>query len=162
MKFRGHAQRWPLARRSHKGLLVVFEVSPSKTRTCRDQEWCKFDLEWALFKERWQLDPKPMQDSKLVPQTCSEHNFAVSMLLSFVEPARLVVSGGTLMVCPSCTCPCTTRSNLPALQLLLCPSLSMSFACEEVTDWLLSWFARCHSFKPPKCPTPGKKANLRI
>ena len=30
------------------------------------QEWCKFDLEWALFKERWQLDLKPMQDSKLV------------------------------------------------------------------------------------------------
>ena len=36
------------------------------------QEWCKFDLEWALFKERWQLDPKPMQDSKRVPELFRE------------------------------------------------------------------------------------------
>lgn len=32
------------------------------------QEWCKFDLEWALFKERLEVADKNMADSKLDAQ----------------------------------------------------------------------------------------------
>ena len=32
------------------------------------QEWCKFDLEWALFKERLEVADKNMADSKLDSQ----------------------------------------------------------------------------------------------
>lgn len=28
------------------------------------QEWCKFDLEWALYKERFEVADKSMSDSK--------------------------------------------------------------------------------------------------
>jgi hypothetical protein len=28
------------------------------------QEWCKFDLEWALFKERFEVADKSLSDSK--------------------------------------------------------------------------------------------------
>eukprot|EP00439_Symbiodinium_sp_Y106_P059830 s52_g8.t1 len=123
-------QAWDLNAASSDGLLAVMEDQRKSPRQVKygsfmmededmlnaglwrdkaTKEWCKFDLEWALFKERWQLDPKPMQDSKWYPD------------------------------------------GVPVVYLSMHNTKQF-----EVTDWLLSWFARCHSFKPSRCPTSGK------
>lgn len=36
-------------------------------RDSAKKEWCKFDLEWALYKERWEVADKMMSDSKSGP-----------------------------------------------------------------------------------------------
>ncbi|CAJ1357614.1 unnamed protein product, partial [Effrenium voratum] len=71
-------------------------------------EWCKFDLEWALFKERWEVAEKPMSDSKWYPD------------------------------------------GVPTVYLSMHNTKQF-----EITDWLLSWFARCHRFTA-KCHDAGK------
>lgn len=43
------------------------------------QEWCKFDLEWALFKERLEVADKNMADSKLDAQVIFDGLVAFSL-----------------------------------------------------------------------------------
>ena len=107
----------PISRALHHGRSTVLNLAFQFS-----QEWCKFDLEWALFKERWQLDPKPMQDSKCVPQLSRET--ATGM--------QLKIGGGIRTVCRSCTCPCTTRSSSQATQAAK-PCESVSAACPRLS-----------------------------
>eukprot|EP00913_Durusdinium_trenchii_P022682 g21302.t1 len=72
------------------------------------QEWCKFDLEWALYKERFEVADKSMSDSKWYPD------------------------------------------GVPLAYLSMHNTKQF-----EVTDWLLSWLARCVKFKPT-CKDKGR------
>ncbi|CAJ1409982.1 unnamed protein product [Effrenium voratum] len=78
-------------------------------RDLATKEWCKFDLEWALFKERWEVAEKPMSDSKWYPD------------------------------------------GVPTVYLSMHNTKQF-----EITDWLLSWFARCHRFTA-KCHDAGAR-----
>ncbi|CAK9110208.1 unnamed protein product [Durusdinium trenchii] len=77
-------------------------------RDSAKKEWCKFDLEWALYKERFEVADKSMSDSKWYPD------------------------------------------GVPLAYLSMHNTKQF-----EVTDWLLSWLARCVKFKPT-CKDKGR------
>lgn len=77
-------------------------------RDLAKKEWCKFDLEWALFKERFEVADKSLSDSKWYPD---------GVPLAYISMHN-----------------------------------TKQF---EVTDWLLSWLARCFNFRPV-CREKGK------
>eukprot|EP00434_Breviolum_minutum_P005690 symbB.v1.2.005013.t1/scaffold288.1/size478366/43 len=77
-------------------------------RDMAKKEWCKFDLEWALFKERLEVADKNMADSKWYPD------------------------------------------GVPLVYISMHNTKQF-----EVTDWLLSWLARCFQLNPV-CRDKGK------
>jgi len=123
---------WNLPEAQSKGLLQVLEAGRTANRKAKQEafmnededmmnvalwrdgvtkDWCKYDLEWGLYKDRMKLDKRMYWDTKWYPD------------------------------------------GLPVIFISMHNTKPF-----EITDWLLSLYARC-DIEPPKlsCP-PGHQA----